>query len=260
LTLRDGTRRIVGRDLGGAKPRAVLELLLLARGHTVSKDVLGDNLWPAAATPKNVTRTLETYVSVLRHRLFEDQALARRVIVTGQNSYFMDLEHISVDLDRFDSLVLAAEGAGVDQRRRFLTEAVALNTGDLLEDAPYASWVQPERLLYRERVARAYLSLARDCLTDRDLPASLRHGEAALRVAPFSEQAFRVIMVANYALGHDDLARATFSRCRTLLNDMLDVDPTSETILTAQAIDAGAPASEVIAEVTMASARCLRAA
>jgi DNA-binding SARP family transcriptional activator len=250
LTLRHGDRRIRTSDLGGAKPRAVLELLLLARGHTVTKDYLADALWQSAA-PKGASATVEVYICVLRHRLFEDQAHARRAIVTGPNSYRLDLDHVTVDLDRFDALLFGAEGAAPSQRRRLLTDAVALIRGDVLEDAPYAPWAHSERLVYRERIARAHLVLARDCLADRDLSAALRHGDAALRFAPFSEQAFRVLMVANYAMGHDDIARATFSRCRTLLGETLGVDPTTETMSTAQAIDAGAPANEVITEVTM---------
>ena len=253
LTLRDGERRIRASDLGGTKPRGILELLLLARGHAVSKDYLAECLWPVKA-PRNVAGTLETYISVLRQRLFNDRARARPVIVTTPNAYMVDVEFVDFDLDRFDTLLLLAERAvNVHDRRRLLTEAVAIGHSDLLEDSPYAPWAHAERLVYRDRVARAHLAIARDDLACGDSSAALRHSDHALRFAPYSEQAFRLIMAANYALGHDDMARATFARCRVLLADELGVDPTTETHIVSTAIDAGAPVNEVVARVAVVS-------
>ena len=40
-------------------------MLLLARGRSVSKDVLADTLWDANP-PKNVSGTIEQHVSLLR--------------------------------------------------------------------------------------------------------------------------------------------------------------------------------------------------
>jgi hypothetical protein len=43
-----GGRRLGPRDLGGPKAKQVLELLLVARGHNVTKDRLADQLWGEA--------------------------------------------------------------------------------------------------------------------------------------------------------------------------------------------------------------------
>lgn len=68
LVVTTGARCVRGRDLGGAKPRGLLELLLLARGKSVSKDALADALW-GMSPPNNVAGTIEQYVSLLRRRL-----------------------------------------------------------------------------------------------------------------------------------------------------------------------------------------------
>jgi DNA-binding SARP family transcriptional activator len=129
-----------------------------------------------------------------------------------------------------------------------LEQAVALARGDLIEDAPYAPWIQPHRDVYRHLVARARLWLAHDCVLAGDYAAAIRHSEDALRITPYSEQAFRTIMVSDHALGYQDLARATYVRCRELLADSLDTDPTTETARVASAIDAGALPRELIDE------------
>lgn len=55
-------------DLGGLKQRAVLALLVLARGDVVPADRLVESLW-GAAQPRNGTGALHSYVSHLRRRL-----------------------------------------------------------------------------------------------------------------------------------------------------------------------------------------------
>lgn len=246
LQVRNGDRTLRGGDFGGAKPRGLLELLLLARGRTVSKDALADALW-GEQQPRNVPATLEHYVCVLRRTLFDDLGEAKRVLVTERCAYRLDAESVTLDLDTFDRLLLEAETAADDGRRReLLREAVMLARSELLEDTPFATWALAERDRYRHQVARAHLWLARDAVIHGNFPAGVRHGEEALRFAPYSEEAVRAIMIADHALGHDDLARRTYLRCRDTLADELGVDPTSETVAAAAAIDAGVPVAELI--------------
>ena len=245
LQCQDGERTLRASDLGGAKPRGLLELLLLARGRTMSKEQLAEALW-ADRPPQNVSGTLEHYVCVLRRKLFADQALAREVLATEPGAYRFDTTQVSLDLDEFDRLVRQAEHAEPARRRLLLSQAVDLARHDLLDDAPYAPWAVAERDRYRSHVTRAHLSIARDCLGVGQYDCAMRHGESALQFAPYSEEAFRTLMIADHALGHADLARAAHRRCRQVLADHLGVDPTSETEAVAAAIDAGMPADELV--------------
>lgn len=245
LTILDGGRRLGAGDLGGIKPKEILELLLLARGHFVSTDVLAEELWPAR-TPKDAAAAINTYVSVLRHRMFSDRADAKQVLVTAPRAYRLAVEALTIDRDRFDDLVVEAERAPRQTRLRILSEAVALVRGDLLGDAPYNSWVQDDRQLYRDRATRAHLALSRDWLLESQATTALRCAEAALRLSRYSEEAFRLAMLANYALGHDDIARQTYRRCCNFLANELGVDVTTETAELAASIDAGVPAAILI--------------
>ena len=58
--------RLAGRDFGGVKPRHILALLAL-RG-SVHKAELTELLWDGRP-PANHVATVESYVSLLRHRL-----------------------------------------------------------------------------------------------------------------------------------------------------------------------------------------------
>lgn len=246
LQIRHGGRTLRGGDLGGAKPRAILELLLLARGRTVSKDRLADALW-GERPPRNVAAALEHHVCVLRQRLCDDPELAHRVVVTEPGAYRLDTGLVDTDIDEFDRLVRESETSDDDRRRCLLSRAVELAVDDLLDDAPYAPWTEHDRERYREKVARAHLWLARDALAGHHFVQTLRHAEDALRVAPYSEAAFRMIMVADHGLGHGDLARRAHARCRQVLADHLGATPSHETDALAAEIAAGAPAGHLVA-------------
>src|SRR5215217_5855697 len=65
VVLPDGSRVT---DLGGIKPRQVLEMLALSVGAPVSKDRLVEQLW-GGNPPRTFMATLESYISLLRRRL-----------------------------------------------------------------------------------------------------------------------------------------------------------------------------------------------
>src|SRR5580765_4352102 len=68
LTIEDGRRRLGPSDLGGVRPKQVLEILLAARGHRVPTERIAELLW-GAERPKDVGGSIQTFVSVLRRHL-----------------------------------------------------------------------------------------------------------------------------------------------------------------------------------------------
>ena len=244
----EGTR-LGASDLGGVKPKQILEMLLLRRGRPGGIDVLADGLWPCKP-PRDVPATLNTYVSVLRHRLFRDQTEARRVIFTSPRAYGFSTDGPDVDLDTFDRLVVRAERATRSERIRLLTAAVEQARGVLLEDALDDEWTREERSAYARRVTQAHLCLAKDFLSEVAPLTALRHAHSARSLSAYSEEATRLIMLSNYALGLEDAARAAYKHCRTLIGDDLGLDVTSVTANLAAAIDAGAPVAELISGLT----------
>ena len=187
-------RDLLHSDFGGRKPRELLARLALARNTPVSKGVLAEQLWPTNA-PKSTTATLESYISVLRKRLFADGDKARRVLSTSGGGYRLATDELFLDLDRFDELIRnASDARSLERNLELRLEAVALHRGD----------------------------------------------------QPYAEEASRLLMLAHYAMGHEDCAREAFERCRKRIATDLDRDCTSATEELASAIDAGEPPSQLI--------------
>jgi DNA-binding SARP family transcriptional activator len=63
-------------DLGGPRQRAVLAVLLLARGEIVPAERLAESVWPDRA-PADPAGALQAYVSHLRRRLQPGTAARR---------------------------------------------------------------------------------------------------------------------------------------------------------------------------------------
>jgi DNA-binding SARP family transcriptional activator len=228
LLIEDGTRQLGPRDLGGARPKQVLEILLTARGHRVTVDRLAELLW-GGDRPQNMAGSLQTFISVLRRRLMADRERARELVVTETEAYRFATDLVEFDLDRFDELLERSGHEPTHQARRSLEQALALVRGDVLEDEPYASWAQDFRGTYHGRVLGAHLEAADAALAELDYAAALAHTEAGVELDPFSERAHRTAMLALYALGRQHEALGTYRRFRSTLDEQLGLEPTAET-------------------------------
>ena len=184
-------------ELGPRKQRAVLAMLALRVGRTVSVDALIEGLWgeqPPASAPKMV----QLYISHLRPLL--DGNGAR--ILTRPRGYELEVADGGIDAARFEQLV-------EDARRR---EALALWRGDALEDVADEPFAAPEiRRLDELRLRATEMAI------DADLAAG-RHadviGELAALVAahPLREHLHAQRMLALYRAGRQSEALAAYRR------------------------------------------------
>jgi DNA-binding SARP family transcriptional activator len=229
LVVTNGERRLGPRDFSGVKPKQLLEILLAARGRRVPKDRLAEMLW-SKELPQNVTAALATYVSVMRRSLEATGRPGRELVVTETEAYRFAIENAEVDLDRFDRMLERASDAPTAEKRRLLDEALALVHGDVLEDEPYADWVEDIRRTYRARVLSARLDAGEAALAERDHEDGLRHSDAAVELDGLSERAHRLAMAALYALGRQHEALDRYHHLRRRLDDELGLAPMPETI------------------------------
>src|SRR6516164_1080748 len=121
-------------DLGPARERCVLAILLLTPGTTVPADTLIDRLWDARP-PAKARESLSAYIARLRGSL--RQAVGDGVqLASRARGYLLDVDPESVDLHQFRELrrqadALAAYGDH-DQAAALLREADGLWRGQAL--------------------------------------------------------------------------------------------------------------------------------
>jgi DNA-binding SARP family transcriptional activator/tetratricopeptide (TPR) repeat protein len=214
-------------DLGGPRQRAVLAMLLIARGAVVSVDRLIEDLWRGEPPPR-ATGSLQVYVSNLR-RALEPQRAPRtpaRVLVSAPPGYAIRLDETAVDAWHFEQLVrMAAEALDAATSLTALERALELWRGEALAEFAVEPWAAPEaarldelRFVARERLVDARVRVGQ-------VSEAVMAAEALVRDVPLREDGWRLLALSQYLGGRQGDALATLRRARQVLSDELGIDP-----------------------------------
>ena len=228
LAIEDGTRVLGSTELGGARPKQVMEILLSARGRRVPTERLAEMLW-GDEPPANAAGSIQTFISVLRRTLVADRDTARQLVVTEPSAYRFASELVDLDLDVFDRLLARAVHEPQWVARYTIENALCLARGEVLEDEPYAPWAEELRETYRGRTLDAHLDVADIALAERDLARALGHADAALAIDRFGDRAVRTAMLALYAQDRQHDALARYRSFRAALDEEIGLTPALET-------------------------------
>jgi predicted ATPase/DNA-binding SARP family transcriptional activator len=219
LEARDGQRTL---ELGGARQRALLAILLVHANQVVSSERLIEELW-GEEPPETARSALRVHIAQLR------KALPPDVLVTRAPGYVVQVAPDQLDLELFEQLVERASRASSDRRweeaSRLLAEAIGLWRGPPLSDFAYESWAQSEIARLEE--------LRLVALTRRiDVDLALgRHaqlvGELGSLIAehPLQERLRGQLMLALYRSGRQAEALDVYQQTRKVLVQGLGIEP-----------------------------------
>jgi DNA-binding SARP family transcriptional activator len=205
-------------DLGSAKERTLLGVLLLDANRVVSIDRLVDALWHEAP-PAQARKTLHVYVSHLR------KALGKEAVKTKSPGYVLHIERGQLDLHRFESLLAEARDGEPAATSRLLREALELWRGPPFADIGFEPFVQAEiarleelRLEALERRIEADLALGRHSALVGEL-------EALVLEHPLRERSRAQLMLALYRSGRQAEALDAYQSARHTLVEELGIEP-----------------------------------
>lgn len=216
-------------DIGGVKPRQILEILALTPGTAVPKDYLADLLWNGHP-PRSYLGTLESYLCVLRKSLGSGRG-RDSAITTVMRGYVLEPEAARVDLSEFRDRVRSAESAAVDAEAslRLLEEAVALVGGELLAGEAYATWAVHEREQFGHELVQATTLAATRAIEVGRYDVAERMARIAIEHDALAECAWRLLMQALSASGRPSEALRAYAHLREQLSSDLGSDPSPET-------------------------------
>ncbi|MFJ3233882.1 BTAD domain-containing putative transcriptional regulator [Streptomyces sp. NPDC086787] len=213
-------------DLGAPRQRAVLSLLIAARGSVVPVDRMADNLW-RGAPPVKATASLHAYVSNLRRRLEPGRPprAPATVLVTAPPGYALRLPQEAVDAWRFEERVGRARDAPAEQARRLLAEALGWWQGPAFAEHADQMWAAAEAARLTELRAEAReLAAEADLRTGRAAEA-VPAAETLVRESPLREEGWRLLALAQWACDRQADALASLRRASAVLRDELGCDP-----------------------------------
>jgi WD40 repeat protein/DNA-binding SARP family transcriptional activator len=198
--------------LGGPKQRALLAMLALEAGTTVSMERLIDGLW-GDDPPATAAKLVQLYVSHLRKAMAG--CANEGGIATRGGGYELRVGRHRVDAARFERLL--AQGAA--------REALSLWRGPPLADVAKEPFAAPEIRRFDE-LRTAALEVA----IDQDLEAG-RHREvlpeleSLLAREPLRERLHGQRMLALYRCGRQADALEAYRRARAALVEQIGVEP-----------------------------------
>ena len=245
LTVRNGSGLALA--IAGARPRALLALLLLHAPSAVSTGRILDELWTGARA-KDPMAALHTTVAKLRRAL---QPHAPGLVVTGPAGYRLDLTGHTLDARLLDG-ELARARATEDPGRRAALLRAALDrwSGTPLAGLPALPFVQAERarlealrLTVLEERADAELAAhdaaggpaggAAGGADPADLVEALR---AAARADPDRERLHALLIRTLQACGRQAEALGVYRAARADLRERLGIEPGPEMRAAQQAV------------------------
>jgi DNA-binding SARP family transcriptional activator len=219
-------------EVGGAKRRALLALLLVHANQVVARDRLIDDLWEGSSR-ESAIGTLQTYVSQLR------KALQLESLSTRPGGYLLEVGPGELDALRFELAigeVSGAEDAAPSWVASRLGEALAWWRGPALADFEGEFWAQPEatrleelRFAAVERLMDARLALGEHVALVPEL-------EVLVAKHPFREGLWAQLMLAMYRSDRQADALRTYGRLRRHLGEELGIEPSKELVALEEAI------------------------
>ncbi|WP_051795761.1 BTAD domain-containing putative transcriptional regulator [Kibdelosporangium aridum] len=206
-------------DVGHARQRCVLAVLLIEANNPVPTDVLLDRVWDEGL-PHTARGTLLSYLTRLRRALGTDTEIVRR-----SGGYALVVDEQAIDIHRFRELLTQARAAGDDETALDLfDQALELWRGEPLAglDTP---WINSIRESYEHERRTAELDR-----TDVLLRAG-RHSElvapllSEARKQPLDERLAGQVMLALFQSGRQADALNHFRQTGQHLADELGTDP-----------------------------------
>jgi class 3 adenylate cyclase/tetratricopeptide (TPR) repeat protein len=223
--------------LGGVMQQSVLASLLLRAGRTVALERLIDDMWDEP--PETAARTIQAYVSRLRHEL------PKGAIESRHGGYRLVVDGGTIDLETFERR--AEEGhralaAGQhEEATRLLRSALALWRGPALAGLRSEALRRQAERLEELRLSALENRIEADlgCARDAEIVPELK---TLVAEHPFRERLRTLLMKSLYRSGRPGEALALYRETRRLLVDELGMEPGQELRELEQAIlrqDAG---------------------
>lgn len=216
-----------------AKARELFSFLLLHRDKPNSREIIATHLWGGHYTTEVSKKYLRKALWQLNSILANCGEAGCKVVINADSDWLelSSCEALWIDvavLDQTYEAVKGIPGSHLDTRTiRILRDTVDLYRGDLLE-GDYQEWSFYHLVRYRQIALNLYDKLIDHALARGEYEAVLDIGATVLRQDPAREMTHLKMMRAHHGLGDRTGALRQFARCRDILREELDIEPSRD--------------------------------
>ena len=230
LVVEDGGRLV---ELGLTKQAALLSMLALQPGRTVSSDALTAAAWG----PDEVVSAarLDSQLWRLRNLLEPGRKRSTSSVLVRHGSGFqLQVDPGSVDSQRFEQAAIALTrsdgGEDLSQRLTSIEEALALWRGQPFESLADALGIGPIRVRYEELRTQLAERRIETLLSLGHLDLALADLQPMIAATPYRERLWAQRMTALDRLGRTEESLAAFRRLRQILIEEIGLEPGQELV------------------------------
>jgi SARP family transcriptional regulator, regulator of embCAB operon len=216
----------------GRQGRTAFVFLAVNRHRGVHREELVGAIWPGDA-PHQSDSSLDAILSKLRGMLKSAGFAGDAGVTVSSGSIALQLPaHTWIDLEACANALDEAEGA---LRRTDLVSAWSLaNVAVVISRRPFlpdveAPWIESQRNALRAMQMRALQCLVAVSASSGEPLLAIQHAAEMVRLEPFRETAYQLLMKMHAAAGDRAEALRVFAKCRELLRDELGVSPSPQT-------------------------------
>jgi len=197
---------------------------LLSQSKGVTKEEIGEEFWPDIDRDTLRLRFKNTIYRLRR------AAGPDTISFTDDGYFFNRTIDYEYDVETFqDELVSAKKALTQDEQIEHLLAAVSAYHGNLLPKLDY-DWVIIERERLRLTFINAALTLTNLYLENQNYKLAISTANRVLEEDIFDEAAYRAAMVAHTALNDRPAVVRLYEKCKSILKNELDLEPSAETI------------------------------
>ena len=207
----------VAAELGGARQRTVLAVLLMHANEPVATDRLVSESWGEPLRPRPPRRRRSMFAASLSAR--------KRHAHTTPGGYLLRVPPGALDTDEVDELRGRAREAGSARGGQAASQGLALWRGPPYADLRYETALQPEiRRLEELRLTTLEERIEAD-LAGGEASQLVPELEALVAEHPLRERLRAFLMLALYRSGRQAEALETYREGRQLLDNELGLEP-----------------------------------
>jgi|HubBroStandDraft_4_1064222.scaffolds.fasta_scaffold00902_12 DNA-binding SARP family transcriptional activator len=227
-TLVESAEGPIGGDWLDQRTGQLLKYLIAERHRAVHTDEIGESIWPGADFA--IAGSVRYYIHALRRKL-EPQRGKREpstFIASSAGSYRLNLSHIEVDADEFETSVtagLAAIESDPSSAASDIERGLSFYRGDFLADSPYADWAMLERHRLHDLACMGLRSLTGIRLQARLIDSAARSLEQLATLQPYDEGVHRQLMELDIMQGRRSDAVRRYTSLRTRIRRTFGHDP-----------------------------------
>lgn len=233
----------------GKKTMALLAYLLYHHNKPIHREILMNVFWPTSCS-ESARNSLNSALYNIR-KAFQNILKHEDLLLYKNECYFINPSlDIITDTDQFNTFWNRGRqtdlSKGLEKAVKDYNHAVELYTSDFLEVLRYEDWCEPIRDNLRESYLLALNRLSFFFFESELYTVAINLCKKILIIDPYLEDVHQRLIVCYHKTGARDKAIKQYHKCKTILKEELQINPSEQTSqLFYKIIGSGRPSNSI---------------